>query len=111
LALLSVTKVEVPGVKGLGEKVMVVPAGTPAVAVNIMGVIKPPEVVVAKLAAIVAGEGHPAVAVAPAVKAKSEGGTHPKEVVKLILKPPVANTEFILTDWPVVNINIQASFV
>ena len=111
LALFNVTNVELPGVTGLTEKLMLVPAGTPAMAVNVMGVLNPPKDVVDKFAAMIDGDGQLAEAVAPDVNVNPEGGTHPKELFKLVLNPPAANTAFILTDWPIVNIFIQASFV
>ena len=81
--MFNVTKVELPGVNGLGEKVTVVPDGTPAVAVNTIGVENPPVAVVAKLAATVAGDGQAAVAVAPAVKANPFAGI---VIVKLVFE-------------------------
>ena len=73
-ALLSVTTVLFPGITGVGVKLTVVPAGTPFVAVKLMGVLKPPletvpNVTVARVAAaqvILVGPG--------AVKEKPVGG-------------------------------------
>ena len=42
LALFNVTTVLFPGITGLGEKLTVVPEGTPEVADKLIGVLKPP---------------------------------------------------------------------
>ena len=101
LALFSVTNVELPGARGLEENVMEVPAGTPAVAVNTIGVVKPPDAVVERLAAAVAGDGQDAVTVAPGVKVKPDGGVHALEVVNPILSGD-ASDAFTLLAWSLV---------
>jgi hypothetical protein len=53
-----------PGITGLGLKLTVVPAGTPALADNVIGLRKPPSEVVLNVAFIIAGAGQVADALA-----------------------------------------------
>jgi len=83
LALFNVATALLPGVSGFGAKVTVVPAGTPAVAVNTIGVLKVPVTVVGIVTVGSGTAGQATVVGAVAVNAKSFGGT---VIVKLVFE-------------------------
>ena len=71
MALFNVATVLAPGVSGLGAKVTVVPAGTPAVAVSVIGVVKVPDTVVGIVTVGFVGAGQALVEAVVAPKLKS----------------------------------------
>ena len=82
-ALFNVTKPLLPGKTGLAANVIVVPAGTPAVAANVIGLVNPPLGIVGNTTFIVAGAGQVAVAGEVGPKLKPVGGG---VIVKLALE-------------------------
>ena len=63
-----------PGITGFVPKLIFVPAGTPADAVSVIGLVNPPNVVVPSVIDIVAGAGQFAVTGAGDVKSNPCGG-------------------------------------
>ena len=73
-ALFRVITEELPGTTGFVPKLIDVPAGTPAVADKVIGLVKPPPEIVGRVTFMVAGAGQAVVAGVVAPKLKPEGG-------------------------------------